>query len=285
MRSIGWIARTLWLCSLVGGCGSQAAQHYALQGEVISFDAEKNLITVKHGDIPGFMPAMTMAYEMLHPKDVTGVGPGDTIRAELTIENGVGHLDKIQLVAKAAPGTPKPAPQVHIPATGDAVPDFHFVNQDGRAIHLQQFNGKVLLVTFIYTRCPLPDFCPRMNRNFRRVQELIPKQKFQHTEFLSISFDPEYDTPAVLKRYRKLYDQGAGGEFHADWQFAVPSRGDLPEVARFFGLVYESDGGTISHSTSTTVVGVDGKVVKWYGDNTWSPEDAAKVILGKSGPT
>jgi len=271
------------LCLAVIGCGTSTgeAKRHPIQGEVISLDTQKNLLTLKHGDIPDFMPAMTMAYEMAYPKEVTGIAAGDTIRAELVVANGVGRLEKIQLVAKAAPNAPKPAAQVHLPAPGDVVPDFRFVNQDGRSIHLHQFRGKPLLITFIYTRCPLPDFCPRMNENFVRIQTLLKDQAvlLKNMEFLSISFDPDYDTPAVLKHYARLYDKGMAGQPHADWQFAVPSKKDLPDLSNYFGLIYEPDGGTISHSSSTTLVDADGKVAKWYGDNSWSPEDATKVIL------
>jgi len=125
-----------------------------------------------------------------------------------------------------------------------------------------------------------------MNENFVRVQTLLNKQAavLKDVELLSISFDPDYDTPAVLKHYARLYDKGVAGQNHADWQFAVPSRKDLPDIANYFGLVYEPDSGTISHSSSTTVVDPNGKVAKWYGDNSWSPEDATKVILELLGP-
>jgi len=196
----------LSLAAIGCGTGTREAKRYPIQGEVISLDTQKNLLTLKHGDIPDFMPAMTMAYEMAYPKEVTGIAVGDTIRAELAVANGVGRLEKIQLVAKAAPNAPKPAAQVHLPTPGDVVPDFRFVNQDGRAIHLHQFRGKPLLITFIYTRCPLPDFCPRMNENFVRVQTLLNNQAavLKNVELLSISFDPDYDTPAVLKHYRRV---------------------------------------------------------------------------------
>ena len=256
------------------------AKRYPVQGEVISLDTQKNLMTLKHGDIPNFMPAMTMSYEMAYPKEVNGIAAGDTIRAELVVSNGVGRLEKIQLETKAAPSAAKPAAPVHLPSTGDEVPDFRFVNQDGKAIHLRQFRGNPVLITFIYTRCPLPDYCPRMNENFVRVQALLKDQMavLENVKLLSISFDPDYDTPKVLKHYAGLYDKSAAGQPHANWQFAVPAKKDLLAVTNYFGLVAEPDAGTISHSSSTTIIGKDGKVVKWYGDNDWSPEDAAKAI-------
>jgi len=160
------------------------------------------------------------------------------------------------------------------------VPDFALVNQDGKVIRFGNYRGKVLLVTFIYTRCPLPDFCPRMNENFRAVQKLLQDTPgaAERAEFLSISFDPEHDTPAVLKHYASLYEKHAPGEKSFDWQFTVPAAKDLPELARFFGLVYQPGQAQIVHSLSTTVIGPDGKVEKWFSDNEWTPTDAAQVI-------
>jgi protein SCO1/2 len=281
MRLVKYFMGFMLVCWVVVSCKpANEAKRYPIQGEVVSLDTQKNLMTLRHGDIPNFMPAMTMSYEMAYPKEVNGIAVGDTIRAELVVTGGVGRLEKIQLVAKAAPNAAKPAAPVHLPSVGDEVPDFRFVNQDGKAIHLRQFRGKPVLITFIYTRCPLPDFCPRMNENFSRVQALLKDQMdvLKNVELLSISFDPDYDTPTVLKHYARLYDKSVAGQPHADWQFAVPAKKDLLDVTNYFGLVAEPDGGAISHSSSTTIIGKDGKVVKWYGDNDWAPEDAAKTI-------
>jgi len=264
---------------IAGGCQSAPEKHYPIQGEVISTDAGKKLITVKHGDIPGLMPAMTMTYQVAEPKQIEGLRPGDKITADLVVSEDKGRLEKIVLVskgdAKTSPGTTQ-----HVPEKGDAVPDFALVNQDGKIIHISNYRGKVLLVTFIYTRCPLPDFCPRMNENFRAVQKLLQENPgaAERAEFLSISFDPEHDTPAVLKHYASLYKKSAPGEKLVDWQFAVPSARDLSELAQFFGLEYQPEQAQIVHSLSTTLIGPDGKVEKWYSDNEWTPADAAQAI-------
>ncbi|HXC48493.1 MAG TPA: SCO family protein [Candidatus Sulfotelmatobacter sp.] len=262
-----------------GGCQSAPEKHYPILGEVISAEPAKKLITVKHGDIPGLMPAMTMTYQVAEPKQIETLQPGDKITADLVVSDSKGRLEKIVLVGKGD-GKSSPGTTQRIPEKGDAVPDFALVNQDGKIIHFGNYRGKVLLVTFIYTRCPLPDFCPRMNENFRAVQKLLQEVPgaTERVEFLSISFDPEHDTPAVLKHYASLYKKNAPGEKSFDWQFAVPSAKDLPELAQFFGLVYRPEQTQIVHSLSTTVIGPDGKVEKWYSDNEWTPADAAQAI-------
>lgn len=274
------LAIVVLICAGFGaGCQSAPEKHYPIQGEVISVEPAKKLITVKHGDIPGLMPAMTMTYQVAEPKQIETLQTGDKITADLVVSESKGRLEKIVLVGKGD-GQTSPGTTQHIPEKGDAVPDFALVNQDGKIIHFSNYRGKVLLVTFIYTRCPLPDFCPRMNENFRAVQKLLQEMPgaTDRAEFLSISFDPEHDTPAVLKHYASLYKKGAPGEKPFDWQFAVPAAKDLPELAQFFGLVYQSEQAQIVHSLSTTVIGTDGKVAKWYSDNEWTPADAAQAI-------
>jgi protein SCO1/2 len=138
----------------VAGCQSAPEKHYSIQGEVISADPAKKLLTVKHGDIPGLMPAMTMTYQVAAPRDIESLQPGDKITADLVVSETKGRLEKIVVVSKGdgkiAPGTTQ-----RIPEKGDAVPDFALVNQDGKIIHFGDYRGKVLLVTFVYTRCPL----------------------------------------------------------------------------------------------------------------------------------
>jgi protein SCO1 len=274
------LAIVVVICAgLAAGCQSAPEKHYSIQGEVISADPAKKLLTVKHGDIPGLMPAMTMSYQVAEPKQIEALQPGDKISADLVVSESKGRLEKIVLLSKGD-GKSSPGTTQRIPEKGDSVPNFALVNQNGESIHLADYHGKVLLVTFIYTRCPLPDFCPRMNENFRAVQKLLQDTPgaTQRTEFLSISFDPEHDTPAVLKHYASLYKKSAPGEKSFDWQFAAPSVKDLPEIAQFFGLVYRPEQAQIVHSLSTTVIGPDGKVEKWYSDNEWTPADAAQAI-------
>jgi protein SCO1/2 len=271
---------TLLFCvAMLAGCHSAPEKRYPIQADVISLDPEHKLITVKHGEIPGLMPAMTMTYQVAEPRQIKTLQPGDKITADLVVSENKGRLERIELIGKGdgktAPGTTQ-----HIPEQGQDVPDFALVNQDGKALHFHDFRGKTLLVTFIYTRCPLPDFCPRMNENFRAVQKLLEAipDAATHTAFLSITFDPQHDTPAVLKHYASVYKKTEPGEKPFDWQFAAPAEKDLPALAQFFGLVYQPEQAQIIHSLSTTLIGPDGKVERWYSDNDWTPADAAQAI-------
>lgn len=268
------------LALLAASCQSAPEKHYPLQAEVISVDAPRKLIVVKHGDIPGLMPAMTMTYAVADSKEIESLQPGDKISADLVVSENRGRLEKITLISKGS-GKPSPGTTQIIPEKGTPVPDFALVNQYGKPIHIHDYFGKALLVTFIYTRCPLPDFCPRMNENFREIQNQLRDQpeSLAHTAFLSISFDPEHDTPAVLKHYAAIYKKPTNGQKPYDWQFAVPAAKDLPDIARFFGLVIQPEQAQIVHSLSTTLIGPDGKVQEWYGGNDWRPADLAQAML------
>lgn len=274
------IALVLALFAMFLGVGCQSApeKHYPLKAEVISVDPPRKLIVVKHGEIPGLMPAMTMTYAVTDAKEIEHLQPGDTITADLVVGDNKGRLEKITLVGKGD-GKPVGTSQ-RIPEKGDVVPDFALVNQDGTTIHLHDYAGRVLLITFIYTRCPLLDFCPRMNENFRQIQDFLRAQPGSpdRAAFLTVSFDPEHDTPAVLKHYSVIYNKPVPNQKPFDWQFAAPSPKDLPEIAHFFGLVMQPDQAQIIHSLSTTLMGPDGKIQEWYDTNNWNPGDVAQAI-------
>jgi len=232
---------------------------------------------VNHEAIPGFMEAMTMPYKLKDANILTELHPGDVITADVLVSQGSDanvFLDHIVVVAQGKPDY-KPATIYHVPAAGDAVPDFKLRNQDGRLIRLNQFRGKDLLITFIYTRCPLPNFCPLVTRNFANIQRQLsadPKLKGK-THLLCVSFDPEHDTPERLKAYGQEYIGSDEKAAFADWDFAVPDQAALKEMAKFFdvGISNEPDQ-TITHTLSTTLVGRDGKVIKFYPGNEWSPD-------------
>ncbi len=183
-------------------------------------------------------------------------------------------LDHIVVVAQAKPDY-KPAVSYHVPAPGDAVPDFKLRNQDGRTIHLGQFRGRALVITFIYTRCPLPNFCPRVTHNFAVLEKELAANPalYAKTELLSVSFDPEHDTPERLRAYGATYIGSDAKNAFAHWEFAVPEKPVLVEMAKFFDLgMTENADTTITHTLSTTLIGPDGKVVRFYPGNEWTPE-------------
>jgi protein SCO1/2 len=250
---------------------------YHLRGKVVSTDAAKGEVTVNHEAIPGFMEAMTMPYKMKDASILSELHPGDVITADVLVSQDPDAdilLDHIVVVAQVKPDY-RPTVTYHVPAAGDAVPDFKMRNQDGRPIHLGQFKGKVLVVTFIYIRCPSPEFCPRVTRNFAALEKLMAANPglYAKSHLLSISFDPEHDTPERLRAYGVTYMGSDAERAFAHWEFAVPEKPALAEMARFFDLgMSENADTTITHTLSTTLIGSDGKVVRFYPGNEWTAE-------------
>jgi protein SCO1/2 len=195
------------------------------------------------------------------------------------------RLKDIVVVAQARPDY-KPAVQYHVPAPGDAVPDFKLRNQSGQTIGLRQYRGRVLALTFIYTRCPLSDYCPRMSRNFAAIDkalEVDPKF-YKATHLLSVSFDPTFDTPQVLKSYGEAYTGRYASETFQHWEFATPFEAELPKMEQFFDLgVTPGESGTLQHSLSTLVIGKDGKVVAFYPTNDWTVDEVLAKMKAAAG--
>jgi protein SCO1/2 len=256
---------------------SQNFKVYHLRGKVVSSDAAKGEVTINHEAIPGFMDAMTMPYKLKDASILGELHPGDVVAADVLVSQDPDAdvlLDHIVVVAQGKPDYP-PKVIYHVPAQGDAVPDFKLRNQDGRPIHLGQFHGKSLVITFIYTRCPSPEFCPRVTRNFASLEKLLAANPalYAKAHLLSVSFDPEHDTPARLRAYGATYIGSDTKAAFAHWDFAVPEKSVLVEMAKFFDLgMTENEDSTITHTLSTTLIGTDGKVVRFYPGNEWTPE-------------
>ncbi len=282
------LASLLLALSGLAGCRSGQANEtqpatdtnfkmYKLRGTVVSTDPAKGEVTLDHGAIPGYMDAMTMPYKLKSPNIAGDLHPGDMLTANLLVPNDPNAdalLDEIDVIAQGKPDY-RPKVIYHVPAPGDPVPDFILRDQDGRAIHLAQFRGKALLLTFIYTRCPLPNFCPRVTRNFAVVEHQLQADPalLNKTQLLCVSFDPQNDTPARLKAYGETYIGSDAKDAFAHWDFAVPTTPVLKEMAKYFdvGFTDEPDG-TITHTLSTTLIGPDGKVVHFYPGNDWTAE-------------
>jgi len=253
-----------------------AGKRYELQGRVVAVDSGSREITVAHQDIPGLMPGMTMPFPIARDQDwVFGkIGPGDHIHATLVMTDHA-ELQDISFTQGSDTGSDGTS-KLRIPEIGDDVPDFTLVNQFGKTIHLDQFRGKPLLLTFIYTRCPVPDFCLLMSNNFSAVLKELQKNPavFAKAQLLSISIDPNYDTPIVLQSYGKRYVGDVDPGFH-HWQFASGSPEEVRKAADFFGLSYNEKQGQIVHTLQTVVIGADGKIAKVYTGNQWKPDEVA----------
>jgi protein SCO1 len=265
-------------------CSRQpAAKHYELQGRVVAVDSGTRQLTIAHQDIPGFMEAMTMPY-LVSEKDswvFKSIAPGDHVHATLVLSD---HAELQDVTFTKGNAQSDGTSALRISQPGDEVPDFTLINQNGKAIHFQQFHGKPLLLTFIYTRCPFPDYCPRMSNNFAQIMQQLQKdpKAFGQAQLLSISIDPQNDKPAVLRSYGERYVGRMDPKF-AHWEFASGSPEQLRKVADYFGLAYNQKDGQIVHGLVTVLIGKDGKVAKVYSGNDWKPDQVAADFVAASG--
>jgi protein SCO1/2 len=259
----------------LGACAGKPAeqQRYELKGKVVSVDRAKGEATVEHEDIKGYMPAMTMAFPVRDAEALKVMEPGDRVEAALVITDDAYWLDN-PVITRTQPGAPAaatPAAGAREPQPGDEMPNVKMVNQDGRPFNTHRLKGRALVVTFVYTRCPMPDQCPLLSANFAQLNAAFARdpELRKRAHLLSVTLDPEYDRPEVLKAYGAAY---AGGEFK-DWDFATGDPAEVRRFAEFFGLVYKAEGGQVTHSLRTAVVAADGRLVKIYRGNEWKPEE------------
>jgi protein SCO1/2 len=273
------------LAALLPAC-KREAKHYLLKGQVVQRNPATSEITVKHDAIPGFMAAMTMPYKVKTPLMAEIVEPGDMIAADLVpTEDGKEYwLDNLRITDISGRKNQKAVPAAQMLTPGEHVPDIELTNQDGKIIHLADFKGKALLVTFIYTRCPLPNFCPRLSSQFAKIQTDLAKMPddYARTHLLTISFDPKYDTPEVLRKYGLAYlHDDASGFSH--WDFASTAPDKMEKLAATFGLAYLEEDNQITHSMSIVLIAPDGTISK-YWTNEWTAselEDALRQAARK----
>jgi len=269
----------LLLCLVCAGCTARSDERrFALQGQIESLDpAAKNLV-VKHGDIKGFMPAMTMPYDVRDGRQLDGLAPGDLINATLVVISNGAYLTDIKKTG-SAPLAPKPPEPPNPSASsgfellkpGEQVPDNAFLDQDGKKRTFSGFKGTPVVMTFIYTKCPLPTFCPLMDRHFAAMQQpLKDDPTMRRVHLVTVSFDPATDTPPVLKAHAKTLKADL-----SRWTFLTGDRDEVDKFAARFGVSVGralNDPRDITHNLRTVIIDADGKLVKTYTGNEWSPE-------------
>jgi protein SCO1/2 len=277
-RLVYILAALLAVAVAAGACKPQTRE-FKLHGQVVQSDDARNTVVVKHNDIPGFMPGMTMPYKVRDRSGLLAVAPGDIVDARVVVlkDGSDFWLENIRVTdthgrkGATAPHTLKP---------GEAVPDLALINQDGKKFHLSDLRGQAVLVTFIYTRCPLPTFCPRLSTEFSKIHEDLAKTPgdYAKTHLLTISFDPDYDTPAVLRKYGMAYLKDNASGF-SQWDFATTSPDDLHLLSEAFGLIYIEEDNQISHSMNIILISPEGKVVKSWPFE-WTREELESALRG-----
>ena len=262
-----------------GSCRrSGSEKRYDLKGKVLVVEPDKHLITVSHEDIKGYMRGMTMAFTVPSESDLQILAPDDEITATLVIDGSHSWLENLIITRQSA--NPAAMPGVVMAKEGDEVPNFTLRNQDNREIHFQNYRGRTLLLTFIYTRCPVPEYCTLMSNNFAQIDRALSQDAdlYAKTHLLSVSIDPTYDTPQVLRSYGAAHTERYQKETFAHWEFAGGTTEQVKKIAEYFGLTYFPEKDQIIHGLRTVIVNPDGKVAKIYAGNDWKVEEVVSAM-------
>jgi protein SCO1/2 len=267
--------------------GQPAAKRYSLKGRAVSVDKNAGTANIDNEPIAGFMDAMIMPYTIKPPSRLDQLQPGDSITADVVVESDKYWLENVKVTGHSQSPAAKPAASVHIPTPGDPVPDFKLINQNGKNISLHQYRGQTLLLTLIYTRCPFPDFCPRVSHEFAAIDRQVRADpaRYGKTHLLSVSFDPVHDTPKVLRAYGFSSAGSKDPALFKHWEFSDIPASELPTFAGYFALTYKEEGGLITHSLSTVVISPDGKIFRWYHGGDWRASDLLQDIAAAAHPS
>jgi protein SCO1 len=271
---------------LLAGCGRSSeapSREYQLQGQILAVRPERSEVVIKHEDIKGFMPGMTMPFKVKEGALLRGKEPGDLVTATLVVGEVEAHLRTLDKTGHAALDTPAQPPPPDIRDPGETLTDAKFVDQNGTPASLSAYRGHRVALTFIYTRCPLPEFCPLMDRHFAAVQKTIASTPaLADVRLVTVTLDPAFDTPAVLKPY--AVRRGADPMI---WSFLT---GDPAEVNRFgsqLGIYVEHNPQSaidITHNLRTVVIDPDGRLVKVHNGNSWTPSELVADLSAVPAP-
>ena len=261
-------------------------QVFQVKGTVKELDSDGKTVTIRHEEIPNYMPAMVMDFTARNPRDLSGLRAGDELTFRLTVTGDDFWIDQIS----KAGATPTNSPFTNAPIQimrdveplqiGDPLPEYHFTNELARAVSTSEFKGKAVAITFIFTRCPLPTFCPRMSSNFEEVQKklLAATNAPANWHLLTISFDPEFDSPAIMKSYAQRYQADA-----SHWNFLTGSPLEISGICDQLGQKFWKEEGAINHNLRTAVFDATGRLQQLFQGNSWSADDIiAELTKGAS---
>ncbi len=264
-----------------GSSRAPDAQRFEVLGQIRGLDASHQTVRIAHEEIRDYMPAMTMPFTVKDARLFQGLSVGDRVAFQLIVTKEDSWISRIQTTTRDAAKETAPLTgalpwqereQERIQA-GEVVPDFGLIDQEGRAFQLRDFRGKAVVLTFIYTRCPIPNYCPLMSKNFADLQQRLGKEFANKYQLLSISLDPEFDRPGVLQQYAGRY--GAKGK---DWRFATGTAEQIQFVAGLMGVYYERENGFISHDLRTALISADGRLVHLWKSNVWTPYEVQRLV-------
>ena len=253
---------------LIAALASSCTKHYRAEGVVLRVNPQERTVTISHRAIPGYMEAMAMPFPVRKPAELEGLAPGARITFGLEVSRHGTLVSRIRRESTRIEDVPQ-LDQSQKLAVGAVVPDFALQDQRGHTVHLSDLRGRVLALDFIYTRCPIPDVCPRLSANFARLQ----KRYGARITLVSITIDPQYDTPPVLTEYARRWQANPD-----NWIFLTGSPDAIGAVAAKFGLVYWPEEGTITHTAATAIIGPSGELKALLEGSSYTSQQLLDLV-------
>jgi protein SCO1 len=257
------------------------ATHHEARGVVLRVDPDARTMIVSHDAVPGVMDAMVMPFDLRDPRDARAVVPGDRLAFRISTHQGRTRIDRLRLLSAALPAAPSAAVPAQAMAVkvGEPVPDFTLTSHHGGPLTLSSLRGKAVAVTFIYTRCPLPDYCPRLMTNFRAVKQRFAERMNRDLVLLTVTFDPQFDTTETLRNYSRRHGADVEG-----WHFLTGAKDDIRRVCELFGVEFWPEEGLITHTLRTAVVDRNGRLAATLEGKDYSGRqlgDLLESVLGR----
>ena len=274
------------LVFIVAGHACFAAQRYTASGLTISIDRTNQSVAISHESIAGYMDAMMMTFHVRDPKLLIGVEPGVRVDFTLMVNKNSSWIEQLRVVPfLSTDKDPEQARRLGLAASllgkapslavGQAVPGFTLTDQNSRPVNLSRFAGKVLALNFVYTRCPLPDYCFRLSNNLGQIRKRFSDQMGKSLELITITFDPAHDTPDVMAKYAHIWNADAGS-----WHFLTGTPGEVRRVCAMFGVEAWQDEGILTHSLHTVVIGRDGRLAANLEGNQFTVKQLGDLVEG-----
>jgi protein SCO1 len=281
------LKRLIWIVAMLAAASSgSAAGRYAGSGLAISVDRAKQTVVISHESIPGYMDAMVMGFHVKDAASLNGVTPGVKVEFTLVVDKDSSWLEGLHVVEfRSAERDPEQARRLaviesiigkteeHQLAVGQVVPDFTLVGLGNRPTRLSQFAGKVVALNFVYTRCPLPDYCFRLSNNLAQLQKRFGERLGKDLILVTITFDPVRDTPEVLAKYAHIWNADT-----KSWHFLTGPLAEVQRVCGMFGVAAWQDEGVLTHSLHTVVIDRSGRLAANIEGNTYTVKQLGDLV-------
>lgn len=279
------LALALSTTLLLTACGrkpTSTVRHYDTRGIVQGISPDRQTLEIQHEDIPGFMPSMTMSFSVPDPKEIANIKIGEAISFRMTVTDKELLVDQVKTISMQ---------DVHLPLQtiaqapgstgvkrlkeGDSIPSFSVIDQDGKSVTQETFRGQPFVLTFIFTRCPVPKFCPLMTGNFAELQHAIKtgSGSLANVRLMSVTLDPAFDTPQILKDYGAVMNADS-----AIWKFVTGEAKEIDPFVEAFSVYRKTEGGTISHGLATALINPDGTIKQIWRGNGWTTAEVMAQI-------